>query len=587
MDPGPHLDHTARGPEKEFCNDGLASKLRERELRTLGIAMSLWDLFDLVVTDIERNFRTSQVLNAIFSAAPERNYALQRGLDLFGDGHWHHEEDIVRELGRWTVEVINTLVHDGHDFENCWNYWRMVHRAPTNGPLHRGTIRQAPCTPGTSKHSGEGSTPGRRSAETSNGKVASATGTSEAAAVPTVPTAPDRDSADDDGPRAAAGSTASETKATCANATKVEGKEGAGQDQVTMGGAGPLGTSEPEEAVHTASPKPATIDTGLSPTVSSPPSASAGQAVSANHPELRLDSAGTEIGQSTSSSQDPITGTYCWANSPHRADLIARGVVTYRRVSYLAVDIVREKLIIARVAVDRRASFFDVCTVALAREVTYRGRRLCRYDTIRGCKPRPGEPLWFPLDPGILAVPPRFASAREAFRLRKNRQWPLPSRPGREHAAVAIRNNSNHAACVPLVVKIERRKTSEPVVKVHFCSHPEGIKSPYLDFHGDGYMSWSSAIALARCGQVGVKIALPKGGWIAGELAADVSVAPNHKEYGRGLSLVPTSLPESAQEWARNFPSIFDLPLRQSRRRPALDWRQGFPPTLRSRSRRK
>ena len=76
-------------------------------------------------------------------------------------------------------------------------------------------------------------------------------------------------------------------------------------------------------------------------------------------------------------------------------------------------------------------------------------------------------------------------------------------------------------------------------------------------------MPWHSAVALAHCSRIGVKIALPEGGWTSGELAADVWVRSDGTEFGKGLKLRLTSLPECSRRWAAGFQSVFNLPLSQ------------------------
>jgi len=133
--------------------------------------------------------------------------------------------------------------------------------------------------------------------------------------------------------------------------------------------------------------------------------------------------------------------------------------------------------------------------------------------------------------------------------------------------------------CLPVVVRVRERKTREPVVKVHFYSYPEDEREPFLEFRGVGYMSWHSAIVLANCSHLGVKIALPNRRWARAELVADVIASPDGKEHGRGLRLDMESLPGCAQEWAGSFSSIFDLPLSEDRENPEYDWTCGFPPS--------
>jgi hypothetical protein len=177
-----------------------------------------------------------------------------------------------------------------------------------------------------------------------------------------------------------------------------------------------------------------------------------------------------------------------------------------------------------------------------------------------------------------LDVAPKIASFSQSLRLRKNLQWAMPKLPGKRTSDFSIRCDWANIDCVPVIVDIDRRKTSEAVVKVHFYARHNDAQGRNLEFCGEGYLSWYGAIVLAHWSPVGVKIALPKGGWMIGYLSSDVKVTPDGKEYARSLQLKVESLPELAWEWARRFPDISHLPPSQKCTRPELDWTNGFPP---------
>jgi hypothetical protein len=184
----------------------------------------------------------------------------------------------------------------------------------------------------------------------------------------------------------------------------------------------------------------------------------------------------------------------------------------------------------------------------------------------------------------LLDVAPKIASFPKSLRLRENLRWAMPRLPGKRTSDFAIRCNWGKIDCLPVIVDIDRRKTSEPVVKVHFYARHNDDQSRKLEFCGEGFLSWHSAIVLAHWSRVGVKIALPKGGWTIAHLSADVKVTSEGKEYGRGLQLKVGSLPAVAREWASRFPDIFRLPLSQEYTGPELDWTNGFPPVPRKKS---
>ena len=255
-------------------------------------------------------------------------------------------------------------------------------------------------------------------------------------------------------------------------------------------------------------------------------------------------------------------GDYRWSNCSTDADLIGRGIVYYYTRPYLAIDARRKGMTIARfnLALDSSDKFFQFFQVGLARALEVGGQRISRYDRIRGCTTNGRKGL--SVDGKELEkVAPRIASFPNSLRLRENRHWSLP--PGESN--FAIRCSQGDVNCLPMVVKVRRRKSSEPLVKTQFFTWQEGAARPKLEFCGEGYMSWHSAIVLADCGRIGAKIAFPEGGWTLAELAADVEVSSDGKKFGRGLQLLFGSLPKRARQWASQFWTFSKIPLSEGR----------------------
>jgi len=235
--------------------------------------------------------------------------------------------------------------------------------------------------------------------------------------------------------------------------------------------------------------------------------------------------------------------------TPVAADLIGHGIVPYYKRKYVAVDIKRSRSTIARVNVIVACSFFHLFKVGLAREVEDRDPKITRYDGIE----------WYPvrnryglhvLNEDLVKVASKIASFPKSLPLRKDRQWSLPKFSGKPASDFAIRCRWDNIVCVPMIVGIERRKTSEPLVEVHLYAWYKDHEGQPLEICGMGYTSWHSAIVLAHGGVIGAKVALPKGGWTFVELLADVRVSSDGVEYGRGLKLNLNALPEVARQWA-------------------------------------
>jgi hypothetical protein len=267
-------------------------------------------------------------------------------------------------------------------------------------------------------------------------------------------------------------------------------------------------------------------------------------------------------------------------NSPTAADLIGHGIVPYYKNKYVAVDIKRNRSTIARINVIVACVFFHYFKVGLAREVEDGDSKVARYDEIE----------WYPVrnryglhvvNEDLVKVASKIASFPKSLPLRKDQRWSLPKFPGKPARDFAIRSRWDNTVCVPMIVGIDRRKTSEQLVEVHLYAWHKDYKGQPMVFCGMGYTSWHSAIVLAHGGVIGAKVALPKGGWKFVELLADVRASAEGVEYGRGLKLNLNSLPEVARQWASSFPSIFDVPLSKDYDDWELDWTHGFPPVPR------
>jgi len=278
-------------------------------------------------------------------------------------------------------------------------------------------------------------------------------------------------------------------------------------------------------------------------------------------------------------------GGFLWRDSETDSDLMANGIVLRYRRKQLVVDVVRDRRTIAQVDVDldRSSKFFEYFGVGFAQEVEHFGERAFKCDYIKE-RCLYDRRSYVVAHEDLLDVAPKIASFGESLGLRKNLRWAMPKLPGKRTSDFAIRSKWANIDCIPVIVDIDRRKTNEPVVKVHFYARHNDDRGRNLEFCGEGYLSWFSAIVLAHWSHVGVKIALPKGGWTIAYLSSDVKVNPDGREYARSLQLKVESLPPLAWEWVRRFPDIFHLPLSQEYTCPELDWSNGFPPVPKKKS---
>lgn len=348
--------------------------------------------------------------------------------------------------------------------------------------------------------------------------------------------------------------------------------EHAGAETLPSGGAsGPTARAETESA-----------GTGLSPATSSPSCAPA-KGCGARAPEDReTRSAGAQLGNLKPVWAPPPVVRYPWVDSRTDAVLLGRGLISYHRRTYVAVDVVRDGMTIARmsVALSHRPRFFQFFKVWMAHRGG--GRQVAQWDTIASVGV--GDRYVFYVGVEELEKVAPMTSFRESLKLRKNLRWSLPPDDGRRN--FAIRCSWEDVVCFPMVVDIRRRKTSEPLVKVHWYAWHKADRGRKLQFYGEGYMSWYSAIVLARCSRLGAKIALPNGSWTRGELDADVKVSPDGKrEYGMGLRLQVGSLPEGVRLWAAGFSDIFALPLSDYCDSSEFDWTRGAACALKARRR--
>ncbi len=504
-----------------------------------------------------------------FRALMEWFAEVKRARAFFEDGSWHSEGQIIQEFGANAGAILEEMLEEGHSFNVSGRYLKMVPRGLSSGPLRRGTITMIPPAPRPIL------------LPVTKEMKAVIMNIVEATLDPKPRNSGGQRSADHSQPQPAA----SPLPRTAAKDMTADG-HGAygGRSESTQAKttAGTVPTPMPVAAVSgTAAATKASGGGTQQPMTSRPSSALSKPSSSAPRQASQNQVPHTQIANPVLSLKESCTGHYNWLDSPANADLIAGAIVSRYQHTCLAVDIVRSRRRIARVDVDleQSTSFMHFFQVGLLLETDYFGERILRCDAI-GQYDVGSRHVFGVQNEDLAKLAPRIVSYSKSLRLREDRKWELPRLPGERTRDFAIRCRWADIDCLPVIVDIDQRKNTEPVVTLHFYIRRNYDKSRNLELCGVGYTSWSSAIALAHWSRVGVKIALPKGGWVIAYLLADVKTSSDGKEYGRGLQLDVNSLREAARPWASSFPSVFHLPLTQARNCPELDWTNGFPPVL-------
>jgi hypothetical protein len=543
-----------------------------------GVAMSFWDylpssgpeMLNVFLGGLTIGRRQTQTLKERIAARRAQMEARQREMNYFQS--WRTEEEICGALGSRARarEVMRALLHEGHDFEQVGKEWRIVPWDPAKRPWRCGCVSKLETKPVTSavpspdvvsdKVVKQGKPATNSNPPKPEGGVTPDHGQPGSHVPPSPPPTvsnamPANDRAEQSSGTVGNGFTSAPTSAGMADTTKQLSAATSVPSTTETTKACPVGTCQP---------------------VSNPPHDLAKPSGVAPLQVTRPQAPPSQLARSMNSSKAPSTGKYHPLNSLTAADLVGRGLVSHYKRTYVALDVVRDEKIIGQLDAEP-SKFFHYFNVGLARDVEDGERKVTRYYEIE----------WYPvhnryglyvLKKDLVKVAPKITSFPKSLHLLKDGVWSLPKLPGKQGRDFAIRCRWGNIVCLPLVVHIERRKTSEPVVTVHLYAWHKDREGLKLEFCGEGYMSWRTAIVFAHCSRIGAKVALPKGGWTFAELLADVKLSSDGKEYGRGLKLSINSLPEGARQWASSFSSIFELPLSQDRAESDLDWSKGFPP---------
>jgi len=205
-----------------------------------------------------------------------------------------------------------------------------------------------------------------------------------------------------------------------------------------------------------------------------------------------------------------------WLRSGGRADLVARGVLKYRGKLHVVLEIILQDVIIARAALSPAGYFCDHQTVGMRVPAT--GGLESRTELIKFDY---SEKNWgLRVEAGSLeSFAPRIESLREALDLQKRGQpLSLPRVPESYDAGkrFCLNREDDYYSAVPIVVRIDRRRTSEPIVHVQwFCCRARENDIDY-NYGGTSLMSWRDTVTLAKYSELYAKFSLPDHGWIEG-----------------------------------------------------------------------
>ena len=260
-----------------------------------------------------------------------------------------------------------------------------------------------------------------------------------------------------------------------------------------------------------------------------------------------------------------------------RADLLAYAMTKVGGYVFLWILLAEMRLI--RWLVEPSQSFFAVCKVGLfVKDPLGRKERnesqLIRLENVEkgtGLRVKHGS---------LETIAPKIATIRDALYLRARGadlvvpqlSWdPDPAR------RFTIMDRTGTFAIVPMIVKVEQTRSTEPIIHLHIYAQYGNSECPDWSFLGKALTSGHDAVCHAMYGHLYAKIAMPNGGAIPVELSALGTAASPQGPFEASLSPRLRGVPNLAQIWLRRFPSIFDLPLSEEVRDLRADWSSSFP----------
>jgi hypothetical protein len=283
--------------------------------------------------------------------------------------------------------------------------------------------------------------------------------------------------------------------------------------------------------------------------------------------------------------EPPGPWKYSWAQGDNRVDLVARGTLRYRGQSHIALEILLDGVAIARAAITPTYNLLFYQKVGMrlpaAGELESRCERI-KFDL--------SKENWGPrVEAGALeAFAPKIESLQVALNLRKRgKALPLPKLPEthNDQRCVYLNREGDRFRFAPVIVRIEQRLTTEPVVHVQWFSFDD-TDQERIDcyYSGTSLMSWQDTVTLARYSEIYAKVSLPQQGWLQGTtlqgswypVRVEAGITRNGgSEFAHGLFLNASGIPEEIQHHVRRYKDVYTAPL-DTGRCGAADWGWGF-----------
>jgi hypothetical protein len=265
---------------------------------------------------------------------------------------------------------------------------------------------------------------------------------------------------------------------------------------------------------------------------------------------------------------------YQWVRSCERADFVGQGLLTYRGEPYIALEILLQDIVIARAALAPTANFSAFHTLGMRLSTNGELPPLCervKFDY--------SEETWgFRVEAGPLEkLAPKIDSLQKALCLHKGgKALLLPKFPGlcAPEKRFSFDREDNSYSAVPFVVRIERRRTTEPIVHVQwFLISPCGEDDFEHLYGGTSLMSWRDAVTIGKYGTLYAKVSLPErdgfawfppGSWCPVRVEG-VSTRRGKNEFAEALVLDREGIPKEIQEFIGRYRDIQTAPLNMDR----------------------
>ncbi len=265
---------------------------------------------------------------------------------------------------------------------------------------------------------------------------------------------------------------------------------------------------------------------------------------------------------------------YPWVRSCDRADFVGQGMLSYRGKSYIALEILLQDVVIARAVLAPRDNFCSFHTLGM--RLCSEGELAPRCDQVKFDY---SEETWgLRVEAGSIEnFAPKIDSLRKALCLQKvGEALPLPKFPelcALEKRFSFDRQDDSYKA-VPFVVRIDQRRTTEPIVTVQWFLIRRCGEDDFENLYGGtSLISWRDAVTLGKYGTLYAKVSLPDlgeptsfppGSWCPVRVEG-VSTKRGRDEFAEALVLDHEGIPEEILEFVGRYRDVQRTPLNMDR----------------------